>query len=310
MSMASRPRQIEGARLRDALGPAVRPRKRFGQHFLNDGDVLRRIVECIAPQPSDWMLEIGPGRGALTGLLCGAVERCVAVEIDRDLASLLRARFPGLELFVADVLAFDFAGLGGDAQWRVAGNLPYNISSPLLAKLLGETGRIKDMHFLFQKEMAERLQARPGSKAWGRLSVLAQHRCRVETLFDVAPGSFSPPPKVHSSLVRLQPKANPLALAHPATLDQVLRLAFSARRKRLANALKPLRLNWEQIGLDANARPDQLSVADFVLIANAVAGRRQGILDSPSCQPAAASGTARGSGFTKKAKASQPERAR
>lgn len=295
MPKASRPLQVEGARRAGALAPAARPRKRFGQHFLTDGEALRRILDCIAPQPSDWLLEIGPGRGALTSLLCGAVERCAAVEIDRDLAPLLRTRFPTLELFVTDVLAFDFAALPGEAQWRVAGNLPYNIGSPLLAKLLGAPRRIKDMHFLFQKEMADRLQARPGAKAWGRLSVLAQHRCQVETLFDLAPESFSPPPKVHSSLVRLQPRANPLPLTHPAALDKVLRMAFSARRKRLANALKALQLNWRQIGLDADARPDQLSVADFACIANALAGGEKGHGRAKSCPAAASSAPAEGS---------------
>ena len=309
MRKASRPRRIKGARRASALGPAAKPRKRFGQHFLTDAEVLRRILDCIAPEPSDWLLEIGPGRGALTSLLCDAVERCAAVEIDRDLAALLRARFPTLELFVTDVLAFDFAALPGEAQWRVAGNLPYNISSPLLAKLLGAPCRIKDMHFLFQKEMAERLQARPGAKAWGRLSVLAQHRCRVETLFDVAPESFSPPPKVHSSLVCLQPRANPLPLASPAALDQVLRMAFSARRKRLANALKALQLNWRQIGLDADARPDQLCVADFARIANAVARGEKEIAQAKP-RPSAAAGAQPQGAQCAAFPAPQPEQAR
>ena len=278
----------------------MRARKRFGQHFLTDASVLARTLECIGPRPTDRLLEIGPGRGALTEYLHGATERLVAIEIDRDLAPMLRARFPKLELIVADVLQFDFDELGEpsageregaplarkepsageregaplagkpDAPWRIAGNLPYNISTPLLVRLLASKLPIEDMHFMLQKELAERIDGQPGTKAWGRLSVLVQFRCAVERLFDVEPSSFVPPPQVRSSLVRLTPRAETLPLLHPARLDAVLRTAFSARRKRLDNALKALPVDWDRSEVDRSARPDQLSVADYVRIANAV----------------------------------------
>ena len=248
----------------------MRARKRFGQHFLTDTAVLGRIVDCIAPRPNDHLLEVGPGQGALTEFLHGTTERFLAIEIDRDLAPMLRARFPGLELLVADVLRFDFTELGKQAPWRIAGNLPYNISSPLLIRLLAARAYIRDMHFMLQKELAERVIAVPGTRDWSRLSVVVQYHCSVETLFDVEPSSFSPPPRVRSSLVRLVPRAQSLPLRHPGCLDLVLRTAFSARRKRLGNALKSVQIDWEQARVDTNARPDQLSVSDYVQIANAM----------------------------------------
>ena len=187
----------------------MKARKRFGQHFLTDASVLARTLDCIGPRPTDRLLEIGPGRGALTELLHGTAERFVAIEIDRDLAPILRARFPGLELVVADVLKFEFTELGTDAPWRIAGNLPYNISTPLLVRLLTSNLPIEDMHFMLQKELADRVGGEPGTKAWGRLSVLVQYHCTVEMLFDVEPSSFVPPPKVRSSVVRLTPRAEP-----------------------------------------------------------------------------------------------------
>ena len=248
----------------------MRARKRFGQHFLTDASVLARTLECISPRATDRLLEIGPGRGALTELLHGAAGRFAAIEIDRDLAAMLRARFPGLELVVADVLKFEFTELGTDSPWRIAGNLPYNISTPLLIKLLTSNLPIGDMHFMLQKELAERMDGEPGTKAWGRLSVLVQYHCTVEMLFDVEPTSFSPPPQVRSSMVRLTPRADPLPVSSRAHLDAVLRTAFSARRKRLDNALKGLNVDWEQAAVDAGSRPDQLSVGDYVRIANAL----------------------------------------
>ncbi len=246
----------------------MRARKRFGQHFLTDEAVLARMLDCIGPQPADCLLEIGPGRGALTEFLHGATQRFVAIEIDRDLVPMLRARFPGLELLVADVLTLDFAELGTEAPWRIAGNLPYNISTPLLMRVLTSNLPIVDMHFMLQKELAERIAGEPGTKAWGRLSVMVQYRCTVEVLFDVQPSSFVPPPQVVSSVVRLTPRDEKLELRDAARLDAVLRTAFSARRKRLGNALRSMNIDWERCGLDAGARPDQLSVADYVRIAN------------------------------------------
>ena len=252
--------------------PASR-RRRFGQHFLCDELVLARLLNCLALQPSDQVLEIGPGQGVLTEHLLNAAARCVAIEIDRDLAAGLAARLSGLQLITADALTLDFAELGNGASWRIVGNLPYNISSPLLFKLMrlvdvAEGPRIQDMHFMLQREVAKRLTAQPGAKAWGRLSVAARLRFSVETLFEVLPGSFSPPPKVFSAFVRFQPR--PPAAPPPASLDAVLRQAFSARRKRLANALKGLAVDWNSLDIDPEQRPDQLSVADFVKIAEAV----------------------------------------
>ena len=245
-------------------------RKRFGQHFLTDASVLARTLDAIGPRPEERLLEIGPGRGALTELLHGTARRFVAIEIDRDLAPVLRARFPGLELIVADVLEFELSKLGEEAPWRIAGNLPYNISTPLLVRLLTSKLPVQDMHFMLQKELAERAGGAPGTKAWGRLSVLVQYHCEVEMLFDVEPSSFVPPPQVRSSLVRLTPRSETLPLADPARLDVVLRTAFSARRKRLGNALKTLPVDWDRAGVDAGLRPDRLSVSDYVRIANAV----------------------------------------
>ncbi len=250
----------------------TRPRKRFGQHFLTDPGVLARLVDCLALQPADHVLEIGPGRGTLTRYLHGVACRCVAIEIDRDLVAGLKARLPGLEVVTADALAYDFTRLSEGVPWRIVGNLPYNISSPLLFKLMRLTAMhnapvVQDMHFMLQREVAERLAAQPGGKAWGRLSVAAQFHFAVEALFEVRPESFSPPPKIFSALVRFQPR--PQAPPAPARFEEVLRLAFSARRKRLANALKPLRPDWNALDLNPDLRPEQLSVADFVKIANA-----------------------------------------
>lgn len=257
------------------LGAAAEapPRKRFGQHFLTDCGVLAQLTHCLALRPDDQVLEIGPGRGALTRKLHGAVKRYAAIEIDRGLAAALGAEFPALELINADVLSHDLSKLQGAGPWRIVGNLPYNISSPLLFKLMGMTAAaggvpfVQDMHFMLQREVAARLASSPGGKAWGRLAVAVQSRCAVEALFDVPPESFAPPPKVFSTMVRLRP--HPQQRPAPARLDAVLRQAFSARRKRLANALKGLDIDWDAIGVDANARPEQLAVADFLKIAEA-----------------------------------------
>lgn len=260
------------------------PRKRFGQHFLRDPGVLAQLTDCLALRRDDQVLEIGPGRGALTRHVYGAVRRCAAIEIDRDLAAALRTEFPDLEIINADVLAYDFAKLRKAGPWRVVGNLPYNISSPLLFKLMdlasdfAEAPFLQDMHFMLQREMAARLTAQPGGKSWGRLAVAAQLRCTLEALFDVAPQSFAPPPKVFSTLVRLVPHRQ--RRPAPPQLDAVLRMAFSARRKRLGNALKELRIDWDAIGLDAAARAEQLAASDFVKIAEAVQGGCRGHLRS------------------------------
>jgi 16S rRNA (adenine1518-N6/adenine1519-N6)-dimethyltransferase len=228
------------------------------------------MVSLIRPQPDDRLLEIGPGLGALTEHLYGSTSRYRAVEIDRDLVPLLKARFADLELINADVLKVDLGEvLDGPSGWRVAGNLPYNISTPLLLSLLEHLPRIRDMHFMLQREVAARLAAGPGSKAWGRISVLVQYHCEVELLFDVAPDSFEPPPKVWSSVLRLAPRARVLHLDDPLALDRVLRHAFSQRRKRLSNALQSIEPDWVRAGVDPGRRADDLSVAEFVALANA-----------------------------------------
>lgn len=232
--------------------------------------MLARLVDSLGLRAEDRLLEIGPGRGALTGNLHGSVDRYAAIEIDRDLIPSLRKRFPRIELFNADALTFDFNAHCQGRPWRLVGNLPYNIASALLFKLIASAERIQDMHFMLQREVAERLAAEPGSKARGRLSVGIQHRFVVEALFDVPPESFAPPPKVFSTVVRLTPHPVAAHQAAPEQLESVVRLAFAARRKRLGNALKPLGLDWSALGIDERLRPAELSVAEFVAIANAV----------------------------------------
>ncbi|MGE0626016.1 MAG: 16S rRNA (adenine(1518)-N(6)/adenine(1519)-N(6))-dimethyltransferase RsmA [Pseudomonadales bacterium] len=246
-------------------------RKRFGQHFLVDEGVLQHIADVVRPQSEDRLLEIGPGHGALTRYLYGQTASYVAVELDRDLIAPLKAAFPGLSLVSADILKVDLDSLLEPPGWRLVGNLPYNISSPLLIKLFDHLPRIRDMHFMFQRELGARLGAEPGTKSWGRLGVLTQYFCEVESLFDVPPEAFAPPPKVHSQVVRLLPRRDREAV-DLEKLHQVLQRAFSARRKRIANGLKTLRLDWDRAAVDPERRPDALTVGEFVRLANAVTG--------------------------------------
>jgi 16S rRNA (adenine1518-N6/adenine1519-N6)-dimethyltransferase len=248
---------------------APRARKRFGQHFLVDEGVLQRIADVVRPGPEDRLLEIGPGPGALTEYLYGEPARYVAVELDRDLVAPLRARFPELELISADILRLNLDEILDPPGWRLVGNLPYNISSPLLLKLFRHLPRIKDMHFMFQRELGARIGAAPGSKNWGRLGVLTQYYCEVESLFDVPPEAFAPPPKVYSQVVRLMPRKE-LAPVNMGAFSRVLQLAFSSRRKRIANGLKDLNIDWQRAAVDLDARPDVLSLEDFLSLANAV----------------------------------------
>ena len=251
----------------------VRARKRFGQHFLTDQGVLQRLVNQMALRSDDRLLEIGPGQGALTEPLAAQVNALQAIEIDRDLVPFLRARFSNLEVINEDVLRVDFAAVIARQPTRIVGNLPYNISSPLLLKLATfnreHPGLVRDGHFMLQREMANRMAAQPGSKAWGRLSVMLQISFDVEHLFDVAPESFDPPPKVWSSIVRLLPLAEPLVrdAEELAELDRVLRTAFAVRRKRLGNALKSLGLDWQSLGIDDGLRADDISSEQYLAIA-------------------------------------------
>ena len=247
-----------------------RPRKRFGQHFLHDAHVLTRIVEAIAPAPGDAIVEIGPGEGALTRLLLDRVPRVEAIEIDRDLAARLEAEFPRERLAVhrADALRFDFAAC--PTGMRLVGNLPYNISTPLLFRLAGYAERMRDMHFMLQLEVVDRMVAAPSTPAYGRLSVTLQTRFRMQKLFRVPAGAFRPPPKVESALVRLAP------LAERPDMDEtvfasVVAAAFSARRKTLRNALPLTAADFAALAIDPGLRPENLAPRDYVRIAQRVA---------------------------------------
>ncbi len=255
-----------------------RARKRFGQNFLHDPNIIRRIVSSIRPKAGETLLEIGPGQGALTGALLDSGCELVAIELDRDLVAMLEQRFaahPHFRLQQGDALKLQLAELTGGARIRVVGNLPYNISTPLIFHLLNQSANIIDMHFMLQKEVVERLAAGPGSKTYGRLGIMTQYHCRVEPLLEVPPGAFFPQPKVQSSVARLIPHA---VLPYPATsvesLQNVVRTAFNQRRKTLRNALLGL-VNPEQmlaLGIDPSARPETLSLQAYVALANTLSG--------------------------------------
>jgi 16S rRNA (adenine1518-N6/adenine1519-N6)-dimethyltransferase len=230
-----------------------RPRKRFGQHFLHDRRVLARVVEAINPHNEDLIVEIGPGEGALTNALLERVGKIDVIELDRDLAAKLKD-YPGITVHEGDALAFDFSRF--PEGMRVVGNLPYNISTPLLFQLARYAGRVRDMHFMLQLEVVERMVASPSTPEYGRLSVALQARFRMKKLFNVSPGAFRPPPKVDSAVVRLLPLERPLAVD-----EDLLRKAFSARRKTLRNALPGA--NFAAAGIDPGLRPENLSPEDY-----------------------------------------------
>jgi 16S rRNA (adenine1518-N6/adenine1519-N6)-dimethyltransferase len=248
-----------------------RPRKRFGQNFLHDQSVIERILAYVNPQPGEHLVEIGPGQGALTRGMLQRAGRMDAIELDRDLLEPLKrqcAPLGELRLHNADALAFDFrqlAGTGG--RLRLVGNLPYNISTPLLFHLLEQADVIEDMHFMLQKEVVDRMAAGPGSKTYGRLSVMLQVSCRVTPLFDIGPESFDPPPKVHSSVVRLIPLPEPrLSRALIPGFGQFVTQAFSQRRKTLRNNLKGL-VDADTIalaGIDPGCRTETLSIDQLI----------------------------------------------
>jgi 16S rRNA (adenine1518-N6/adenine1519-N6)-dimethyltransferase len=249
-----------------------RPRKRFGQHFLHERRVLERIVDAVSPAQDDCIVEIGPGEGALTRPLLEKAARLEVIEVDRDLASKLAAAFAPWKLTVhcADALEFDFARF--PAAMRLVGNLPYNISTPLLFHLARYAERVRDMHFLLQLEVVERMVAAPSTPAYGRLSVSLQTRFQMRKLFNVSRGAFRPPPKVESALVRMLP----LGAAQRADMDEelfadVLRRAFSARRKTLRNALGLVPQDWAALDIDPGLRPEALAPAQYVRIAQYIA---------------------------------------
>jgi 16S rRNA (adenine1518-N6/adenine1519-N6)-dimethyltransferase len=254
-------------------------RKRFGQNFLHDQGVIGRIIRAINPQHGQHLVEIGPGLGALTEELLDACQgELDVVELDRDLIPVLRTQFfryaDTFNIHEADALKFDFAGLKQDERpLRIVGNLPYNISTPLIFHLLSFNGLIQDMHFMLQKEVVDRLAAGPGDNHYGRLGIMAQYYCRVEPLFIVPPGAFSPAPKVDSAIVRLVPYAEPPVPAKDVKqLQNVVRTAFGQRRKTLRNNLKQL-ISAEQLealGIDPGLRPERLTLAQFVAISDAL----------------------------------------
>jgi len=252
------------------------PRKRFGQNFLADPHYVARIVDAIAPQPSDNIVEIGPGLAALTEALIARAGHVTAIEIDRDLAARLRDRFATsvLTLHEADALAFDFATLGPGL--RVVGNLPYNISTPLLFHLAQYDAQVRDITVMLQKEVVARMAAEPGSADYGRLSVMLQVKFAVTRLFLVPPGAFRPAPKVDSAIARLVPlgERKP-ALRDEALFGRVVAAAFAQRRKTLRNALSTLADAdaLHAAGVDPAARGETLSVADYVRLANTLAQR-------------------------------------
>jgi 16S rRNA (adenine1518-N6/adenine1519-N6)-dimethyltransferase len=252
------------------------PRKRFGQHFLHDPGILRRVVDAIAPQPGQRIVEIGPGEGAMTLPLLRAAGALTAIELDRDLIAPLhdKARDVGeLEIVNADVLTVDFTALAHGAPIRLVGNLPYNISTPILFHCLDHANAIADMHFMLQKEVVDRMAAEPGSKTYGRLSVMLQLRCTVEPLLKVPPGAFRPPPKVDSAVVRLVPlPASALPNADSDVIGNIVRAAFGQRRKTLSNALSSV-MDANAIaaaGIDSRARAEQLRPSDFVALARQI----------------------------------------
>jgi 16S rRNA (adenine1518-N6/adenine1519-N6)-dimethyltransferase len=249
-------------------------RKRFGQHFLHDPNVIRRILDAISPVPGDRMVEIGPGRGALTWGLLQRARSLDVIEIDRDLAQSLQGdsrAAQGLRVHVADALGTDFGRLRADGgPLRIVGNLPYNISTPLLFRLLSQRAAIADMHFMLQREVVDRMTAQPSNKTYGRLTVMLAAVAEVEKLFDVGPGAFQPRPKVWSAIVRLRPTLEPrFEIGDDGVLRMLVTAAFSHRRKILSNGLKGL-LTPEEIescGIDSQLRPEALTPAQFGLLA-------------------------------------------
>jgi 16S rRNA (adenine1518-N6/adenine1519-N6)-dimethyltransferase len=247
-----------------------RARKRFGQHFLHDPGVIERIIAAVDPAAGDRLVEIGPGEGALTLPLLDRGLELTVIELDRDLAARLAARPEAgqqLKVIQGDALKFDLASLAqAGEKLRLVGNLPYNISTPLLFRFIAQAGCIRDMHFMLQREVVARMAAAPGSKVYGRLTVMLAAACRVEALFDIGPGAFRPPPKVWSSLVRLEPWPElPFPIPDPARFAEVVRRAFGQRRKTLRNALSGL-VDEDAIrtaGCDPGARAETLPPAAF-----------------------------------------------
>jgi 16S rRNA (adenine1518-N6/adenine1519-N6)-dimethyltransferase len=251
------------------------PRKRFGQNFLHDPHIIDGIVRAIRPQSTDILVEIGPGLGAITEQLVDQVGQMAVVELDRDLIPHLKISFAtrkNFHIYEGDALKFDFrrilADLGGE-RLRIVGNLPYNISTPLLFHLLTFLPLVQDMHFMLQKEVVDRLAAGVGDDAYGRLGIMVQYYCQVEPLFQVPPTAFDPPPKVDSAIVRLTPHATPpVTTASPAALGKLVTQAFSQRRKTVRNALKSVANDalLVQAGINPEHRPEQIALREYATL--------------------------------------------
>jgi len=265
------------SRPRDANGFAAGAKKHLGQNFLHERSVVDRIVLAVDPRPGDRIVEIGPGQGALTLPLLDRHGALTAIEFDRDLLQPLAAAAAShgaLTLVAADVLTVDFTALAAGTPLRLVGNLPYNLSSPILFHALDHAAAVRDMHFMLQKEVVERMAAGPGSKVYGRLSVMLQAYCAVTPLFTVGPGAFRPAPKVDSAVVRLVPRApGDIGIDDPRRFAHIVRAAFGQRRKTLRNALDGVVDSdaMRAAGVRPEARAEQLQVADFIRLANETA---------------------------------------
>lgn len=251
-------------------------RKRFGQNFLIDQNILYKMVTIMHPQAHDHFVEIGPGHGELTQLLLPEIQQLDAIEIDRDLVAQLQQKFandPRVTVHSSDVLKFDFRSITPNERLRICGNLPYNISTPLLFKIFLDIDAIQDMHFLLQKEVVQRLCAEVGSSQYGRLSVMTQYFCDTKPLFTVGPNAFRPVPKVDSAMIRLVPHDIPIKATHFKVLSLVVREAFSHRRKTLRNSLKNLvpEAILHELHISPTTRPQEVTVTDYVRISNAIA---------------------------------------
>ena len=254
------------------MSPPFLARKRFGQHFLVDQAIIDAIVSAINPQAEQHLVEIGPGRGALTEPVLRRVQHLHAIEIDTDLVAYLRAHIAPLgllELYSQSALDFDFATL--PSPFRLFGNLPYNITSPLLIHLLPYVPMIQDMHFMVQREVAQRITAKSGGRDYGRLTIMLQYHFQIERLFDIAPTAFKPQPKVHSSMIRLKAHKTVLYKCTDVTLlERLVKQAFSQRRKTLKNNLKGMvsAESLEAMGIDGQRRPETLSIAEYVRLSH------------------------------------------
>lgn len=253
-----------------------RARKRFGQHFLTDPGVIDAILRAVHATKDDVLVEIGPGQGAITAALAASAGELHAIELDRDLARRLRHQYEGnsrVTIHEADALSFDYASLGD--RLRIVGNLPYNISTPLLFNLLEFRDRILDMHFMLQKEVVDRMAAGPGSKTYGRLSIMLGCHLSIESLFDVDKASFDPPPKVQSAVVRLDPlPPNTYNINDQRLLSEIVTAAFMKRRKTIRNSLKDHAeaADFEAVGIDSGLRPEQIGIDKYVELSNHLAG--------------------------------------